>query len=86
MRLCRFSTSRTTPRAVVAQFGSDGCVLLLKKSMKDMLDVVGRTKGKGILPCVDRGCVGLLAQVRGSGGVRAARLGRIIPMANIRNT
>jgi hypothetical protein len=24
MRLCRLSTSRTTPRAVVAQFGSDG--------------------------------------------------------------
>jgi hypothetical protein len=30
MRLCRFSTSRRTPRAVVAQFGNDGWVLLLK--------------------------------------------------------
>ena len=49
MRLCRLSTSRRTPRAVVAQFGRDGWVLLLKYSVKDILEVVGRTKGKGIL-------------------------------------
>ena len=48
MRLCRFNTSRSTPRAVVAQFGRDGCVLLLKYSIKDMLEVVGKTNGKGI--------------------------------------
>lgn len=58
MRLCLFNTSRTTPRAVVAQFGSEGCVLLLKKSVKDILEVVGSTKGNGILWRVSRGCWG----------------------------
>lgn len=49
MRLCRLRTSRNTLRAVVAQFGSEGCVLLLKKSVYEMPEVVGSTNGKGIL-------------------------------------
>lgn len=49
MRLCLLSASRSTPRAVVAHSGSDGCVLLWKKSVKDMLDVVGSTKGYGMV-------------------------------------
>ena len=75
MRLCRLSTSRRTPRAVVAQFGRDGWVLLLKYSVKDILDVVGRTKGKGIVLSAD--CCWserLLTQVRGGSGVEELAL------------
>ena len=74
MRLCRLSTSRSTPRAVVAQFGNDGCVLLLKYSVNDILDVVGKTKGKGILWSIECCCLELLTQVRGCSGVEELAL------------
>jgi len=47
-RLCFLSASRRTPRQVVADRGRDGWVLLLKKSVKDTLEVVGRANGKGM--------------------------------------
>lgn len=50
-------------------------MLLLKYSVKDMLEVVGRTKGKGIVLTVDCCWSGrLLTQVRGGSGVEELAL------------
>lgn len=48
-RLCFFRASLTTPRWPLAVNGSEGCESQLKHEEKENEDVVGRTKGKGIL-------------------------------------
>lgn len=48
-RLCFFRASRTTPRYVLAERGSDGWESHLTDAEKEKDEVVGRTKGKGMV-------------------------------------
>lgn len=52
--LCFLSASLTTPRYVLALRGSDGCELEVMLDEKEKEEVVGRTKGKGILKLARR--------------------------------
>jgi hypothetical protein len=48
-RLCFLSVSRTTPRWVLAWRGSEGCESQVKLDEKEKDDVVGSTKGYGMV-------------------------------------
>lgn len=48
-RLCFFNASLTTPRCALAVSGRDGCESQLRDDEKAKDEVVGRTKGKGMV-------------------------------------
>lgn len=50
-RLCRLRVSRTTPRWVLARGGSEGWDSQVKLEENEKEEVVGRTKGYGMLDC-----------------------------------
>jgi hypothetical protein len=84
-RLCFFKASLTTPRWPLAVKGSDGCESQVKQDEKENEDVVGRTKGNGILAACCYGgnlCRRLSKLNRLDGieaqGVGATRLGFLV--------